>query len=188
MQEEIIRKLNKHLDLIKNNPLDKESYVVYLLVEIRKVIDRLQLKSIYPILRFYCNWTLHIEKSRDNNDIIDVVKKMETSIANGHTFTKERIHIPADDEIFKFMGLEKLKIEMVDFFREASLPEEIFQESNWFSFKDCLVAVLIDQPIILKDREITLISYKPANKGVEHIVIKYKGQEYRFINVPKQLG
>ena len=63
---EIVDKLNLFLD--KHSPFTEECHVLYTLVEIRKVLDR-ENNHKYPILRFYCNWSVHTDK--------DSTKEME---------------------------------------------------------------------------------------------------------------
>jgi hypothetical protein len=58
-QKEIVEKLNTFLD--KHMPFTEECHVVYLLVETRKILDKKDNKK-YPIVRFYCNWSVHIDK------------------------------------------------------------------------------------------------------------------------------
>jgi len=56
---EIVEKLNDFLG--EHAPFMEECHVVYMLVETRKVLDRENNRK-YPILRFYCNWTVHTDK------------------------------------------------------------------------------------------------------------------------------
>jgi len=60
MEDQIIRKLAVELA----EPMTTERQVVYLLVEVRKLLDR-RPKNLppYPSLKLYCNWTVHVELS-----------------------------------------------------------------------------------------------------------------------------
>ena len=62
----IVDKLDQEL---RTFPIRRESQVVYLLAEIRKVIDheRETDPECYEILELFCNWALHISISRKSN-------------------------------------------------------------------------------------------------------------------------
>ena len=69
MTDEIIRKLKTLLD----QGICSEAEVVYLLVGIRKLLERDgRLKRTYPKLKFYCDWVLHPELDRkDAREILE---------------------------------------------------------------------------------------------------------------------
>lgn len=52
---DIIKKLTKELD----RGIASEARVVYLLTEVRKLIERDKPKGAYPNLKFHCDWVLH---------------------------------------------------------------------------------------------------------------------------------
>ena len=60
MKEEIIRKLTAQL----NEGITTEVQVVYLLVGIRKLIERDEKRERYPVLNFSCDWVLHSKLDR----------------------------------------------------------------------------------------------------------------------------
>jgi hypothetical protein len=66
MKSAIVEKLRQHLSA----PVDTECKVVYLLCEIRKLLDKkttdpklLALRQLFT-LRLFCNWALHINLSQ----------------------------------------------------------------------------------------------------------------------------
>ena len=65
-RDAIIDKLDQEL---KYFPVRRESQVVYLLAEIRKVIEheREQDPTCFEVLELFCNWALHITISRKSN-------------------------------------------------------------------------------------------------------------------------
>jgi hypothetical protein len=52
---DIIKKLKKELD----RGIASEARAVYLLTEVRKLIERDKAKGAYPNLKFHCDWVLH---------------------------------------------------------------------------------------------------------------------------------
>ena len=59
MEDQIIAKLRRELE----RPITAESLVDYLLVEVRKLMDRKGLQ--YDTLRLCCNWVAHVKLSGD---------------------------------------------------------------------------------------------------------------------------
>lgn len=53
-QDELVEKIQRLLD----RPLTKEMQVVYLLVELRKLMERAAYDD--PVLKMFCNWVVHI--------------------------------------------------------------------------------------------------------------------------------
>ncbi len=62
-QEAIIEKLNEFIK--GHNPLSEECHAVYFMVEVRKILDhdRKAGAGAFPLLRFYCDWMVHTEKT-----------------------------------------------------------------------------------------------------------------------------
>ena len=52
---DIIKKLEKELD----RGIASEARAVYLLTEVRKLIERDKAVGAYPNLKFHCDWVLH---------------------------------------------------------------------------------------------------------------------------------
>ncbi len=73
-REKIIEKLNRFLT--DHNPLAEECHVVYLMVEIRKVIDHEKSNATYPLLKFYSDWTVHTEKGHITPEIKQMMEVM----------------------------------------------------------------------------------------------------------------
>jgi len=153
---EIVKKLNLFLD--KHNPPTEECHIVYMLVEIRKVLDR-DNNHKYPILRFYCNWSVHTDKDSTRemkvimNDIYQDVKKQITNPALVGRKTK----------VTSFMYMEDLQTEMGKFLQQYLLPETLLKESHWIEFVKLLVKILADQPIKNPCTDIKQFAFLSAN-------------------------
>ena len=184
MEDSIITKLRALL--LKYNPMTEECHVVYLLVEIRKLMERIGPRDCdYPIVRFYCNWAVHPCKDRDNKAIVPIVNKIYQSINNGYKFEEQKIFIPADSSGLEFMGLEQLKQEIISLFAYLSLPQALFDDNNWASFRDLLIQVLIDQPINNPTDDIKLVCFEPVLKGAARFAVEFTDGRTRhtFMNV-----
>ncbi len=61
MKNGVIEKLNAHI----SGGLHSEADVVYVMVEIRKLLEHLRIKGRdYSVLAFYCDWVLHTSLDR----------------------------------------------------------------------------------------------------------------------------
>jgi len=123
MKEDIIQqKIRRELS---NLPIDTEPRVMYLMVEIRKVLEH---ENRGGLLRFYCDWVVHTKMDRNPaQDIYD--------------------RISADNvESSQIISFSKLKDELKKFLEDRSLPTEI-TNTHWESFKSKLIDILVDTPI-----------------------------------------
>jgi len=182
MKEEIIKKLHEFLK--EHSQMTEECHVVYLMVEIRKLIEQLDLEKECPILRFYCNWSVHTKKERDNRAINEVIQEIERSIVSGKKFQETKQFIPNGNSLLDFISFTELKKEMECFFNKFSFPIVIFEENNWYNFRDLLIQILTDQPITNINGNITLIQFISARKGAAALHIEFKdGNKFTYANL-----
>ncbi len=180
MEDEIVSKLRNHLAL--HTPMTEECHAVYLLLELRKIIERRN-DGGYLILRFYCSWAVHHCKDKYNKAIVPIVERIYQSIIAGQKFEEQKFFIPADDSCLEFMSLEHLKKEMEDFFDCLSLSRETFDGEYWVAFRDLLIQVLINQPILDPTEKVKSVSFDPVIKGAARIVIIFSdSSRYTFTN------
>ena len=157
---EIVEKLNGFLD--KHAPFTEECHVVYMLVETRKILDRENNRK-YPILRFYCNWSVHTDKNS--------TKEMEAVMKDIYEDVKKQIANPAlvgmngKTKVIGFMYMEDLQTEMAEFLQEYKLPISLTEKSNWLEFVKFFVKILADQPINTPSSDIKQFAFLPANDG-----------------------
>jgi hypothetical protein len=172
MKTEIILKLKEFLG--KNIPMAEECHVVYLMVQLRKLIEKIEGQENFQILRFYCNWAVHTEKSRDNSAIGEIVDRIDKDIAKSNGSWS---NLSLD-----FIFLEVLLKEMEKIFEKFDLPWEFFQQDNWDVFRKKLFQVLSEQPIILSGfKYIRSICFNLTGQYDGAIVIKSnEGKEYVF--------
>ena len=69
---EISDKLRAFVD--RYCPLTEECHAVYLMVELRKIIDQQQLKL--SLLKFYADWTVHSSKDRITPEVRQVSENL----------------------------------------------------------------------------------------------------------------
>jgi hypothetical protein len=179
MEDSILNKLRGFL--VKYDPLTEECQVVYLLVEIRKLLDKNNFSDgRFDTLRFYCDWALHTKKSRKLEVIVSIVKGIERSILEAHMFPNGQV-VPFGNAHIDFIYKKELKGNMQSFFYEFSLPGSMFSERSWIAFLNLLIQVLVDQPIELDGKIIKSLCFIPGQANLE--VIFQDGKTYRFLNV-----
>jgi hypothetical protein len=158
---EIIDKLD---DFLRTQSISEEYHVVYLMVEIRKILDhnRNLNKKIeeFPLLRFYCDWTVHIDKWT-SSEMKTIMEKICLSIESREELVKIK-GVDSSLATSTFMYMEDLKIEMSEFFEKNDLWQGLFNEEVWVNFVQSFVKILENQPIINPSNEICSFSFLPS--------------------------
>lgn len=166
MKKQLINKIKKTL----NGSIEEECQVVYLMVEIRKLLDR-DNNSKYPLLRFYCNWVVHIDKDR----ITPEMKNIMEEIYQGIILKMKNPKTSMKTKVIDFLYMEDLKLDMKSFFREYELSIQlIIDKKQWLSFVILLTNILIDQPINYPLENISFFSFYPASDGCVRGEIRFK--------------
>jgi len=145
MQSQIFDKLK--VELMKD--IINELQIVYILSRIRKLLEINKLKSKYPILNFYCNWSLHSEITETDGKTINAM-------------FKEFIEKPEEKYklIFHLQFLKQLNA----FLKYSHLPTLSSEKLNNFRFQ--LQKVISDTPIEVKTgTKYKIIFKEPMNKN-----------------------
>jgi len=133
MENEILTKLKKVLE----ESIDEESQVVYVMVQIRKLLERVGTNLNYSLLRFYCNWVLHPKINK-----LSVVRDTLNKIAEEHEKGDY------GESGLDFINFNSLKKQMEAFFEEKNLPMDLLEEKEkWRKFKKLLVNIIKDCPL-----------------------------------------
>lgn len=127
MKEDILsQKIRRELSVL---PIDTEPRVMYLLVEIRKVLEHEEIKK-NSLLGFYGDWVVHTKMDRSfAQKVFKEINDDKSEIGN---------HIKS----FKL-----LKNELERFFEKHNLPITLISK-HWAIFRDKLLDILIDTPIV----------------------------------------
>ncbi len=126
MKEDIIsQKIRKEL---ANLPIDTEPRVMYLLVEIRKVLEHDGIKN--TLLGFYGDWVVHTKLDRA------FAKKVFNEINDDNSEVGNHIK-----------SFNLLKNELKVFLEKNNLPTDLITQ-HWSVFREKLIDILIDTPII----------------------------------------
>jgi hypothetical protein len=135
MENEIIAKLRRELE----RPITAEPLVVYLLVEIRKLMDH---NGIQPeTLRLCCNWAVHVELSgAAARRIVEHVDALYPRLLKGELTEEDKESLRA------FFSMNKFRSELEDFLAREGLRG--FQDDEWNGFLACFQNVIEDCPLI----------------------------------------
>lgn len=165
MKNQIVEKLNKFLH--KHSSLDEECQIVYLFVEIRKLLEK-ENNSNFPLVKFYCDWIVHTQRDRNLGAIKEIVDKIDSC------FSLQSPYPLRDDEIFDFLKMTELKKEFKQLFQGHGLESSVLEDDiAWSNFVDILTSVLSDQPILNPKKGIRSISLASSGKGHSAINIDF---------------
>lgn len=144
MEKDIVDKID--LLLKGNMPLKEEANVVYLLVEIRKLLE-IGNKRNYNLLKFYCDWCLHIRKDRNTDIIKSQIEGIYKEIKEEDRIKELGCGVLSRKYSLNFSSMDDLKKEIEQFFVEYNISVELINNDNWPIFVNTLVTVLADQEI-----------------------------------------
>jgi hypothetical protein len=116
-----------------------ERQIVYILVQIRKLLESAGEKTQYPTLLFYCDWATHSEMSRDS------AKRLLRRFNEWQQLSHQIIYQQADrkatlDEAFikemrDLTGLTRLKQELTSFLRARDIENVLVEDKcQWANF------------------------------------------------------
>jgi len=133
MKEQIVEKL-KH---VLSKPIDSESQVVYVMAELRKILEHMNLKNKRPYLNLYCSWVLHV-KIDSSSTAKRILEELEGD------------EIIDDIAFIRLIGANQLRSDILTLIREDKLdiPRDNFEvDSNWRNFRRLLQRVILNCPL-----------------------------------------
>ncbi len=155
MKLQIIDKLKAFLS---DRPLLKEEYeVVYLMVELRKLLDRERQEvgsEEFSLIRFHADWIVHTRKDYVTSTMKKIMKNIDDSIDV----------YPKNGNI-DFLLLPEFRKEMINILKEYNLPNLFAKDDDkWMKFMLAMTQVVADQPIINPTENIAEFRYVDMNK------------------------
>ena len=146
--------------LSNKSNLNKEK-TVYLLVQIRKVLEISEIKNgKFITLLFFINWTVHSRINRNSSWFNFIKEKVKYSIGNSKKILEsKKINRIIDEKHFwhtefqRHIGLQSLKEDLITFAHDFNIDiESILLSKNWNIFRGFLMEVLADTPIEIDDK------------------------------------
>ncbi len=158
MKDIILKKISKELE----SGIDTEAKVLYLLAEIRKILELSNYKG--GVLYIFCNWVLH-SKLDHKKTINYFSNKFEPCINNKSNSKEVEKNILSNHR--DFFKLKELKIELYDFFIQKNLQHNLINNpSQWINFVKLLLEILKECPIIINSPEIKSLSLTEDRYGI----------------------
>jgi len=156
-EKDITNKLQSFLQ--NHSAFKEECEAVYLLVEIRKILE--YGGNYYKTLRFYCNWVLHKELNQERTTklLSDI---FETNIDFGKCGYENACNIKSVGA--DFFKLDKFKKELKKFFKDKRLPMDLLNK-NWWTFRKLLLEIIKDCPVIFTPNKIQRLEVIGYNNG-----------------------
>lgn len=113
-------------------PTEKD--VVYVFVELRKLLKQKNLDTKYPMLKFYADWIVHHRKDHIPEDIKKIVS--------------------GGGDVQKFAQMEDLRNELIKFTSDFGLTTLIDDDAYWSEFHKSTIFVLSEQPLVVNTDEV----------------------------------
>jgi hypothetical protein len=164
MKDAIVEKLRNHL----SGPMDTECKVVYLLCEIRKLLDNQRSRPRPFALYLYCCWALHVDLSHPPTTM-RFLKKVDSYVYDKLNVDETNwTTLSAEHAIFReFLYLDTFKKELFAFLGGHDLPTALCDEDErWFSFLRTFGGVI-------EDGSLTCVSTGPDRlRTVDRVTFK----------------
>jgi len=155
MKEQIVEKLKNFLS--ERPSITEEFEVVYIMVELRKLLDRERERSAsnsYSLVRFHADWALHTRKDH----ITPAMRKIMNNI-------DKAINIYPKNGNIDFLLMPEFRKELTKLLEEHDLPNEFCKnDAKWMNFVVALTQILADQPIVNPTDNIAEFRYVDVRK------------------------
>lgn len=146
MEHTIIEKLRRELQ----EPIASERQVVYLLVEIRKLMEIRGDGPAFRTLKFACDWVAHPVMNRSEaKRIVQQIDKVQQIVEAGYRMQSGvKMDATCLMEAFESLQLSKLRDELSAYLVRNNLDCSIADENaKWASFLTQFAAVVEDCPL-----------------------------------------
>jgi hypothetical protein len=158
MKEDILQ--TKIRSELENLPINTEARVLYLLVEIRKVLEHDNVHN--SVLRFYGDWVVHTKLDKAFSQRIYDELQSEDS--------RDGTNI---------LNFERLKRELKEFLEHYQLPTALVEiDDLWTPFREKLIDILVDVPLVRKqEKEVGTFEFQRRDgTGVEFRMKNERGE------------
>ena len=140
MVNDILNKLQIEL----SQPITSERQVVYILVEIRKLVEGDKCADDLEALKLHCDWVLHPKLSwRSAKQLLTKLNERYSEFYNGD----------ANDALAmlsQHLGLKAFQAEFCEFLRRYGLDDSVCDADWWFAFLYQYSRVIQDCPLECK--------------------------------------
>lgn len=146
MTNDIVEKLKE----CTNSGFQKEAPVVYIMVQIGKIIERDSIQKDFPVFCFYRDWVVHPQLDRKKNDARnDMYAQLDDAILLASKESKDvKESVDVLRKIAEAISFYKLEQEINSLFTQYEVIDTKFNYDEWFKqFRCLLMKVLTDLPL-----------------------------------------
>jgi hypothetical protein len=142
--------------LSPNRHFITEQDTLYLLVLLRKHLERHQIKDSYKVVNFYCDWALHFEKTRNIHHIEEIIEKIQADLFwNSET-----------NETDRFLEMKHLRNEMKRLLSDLDLTDFTQNNNKWFNFRNNLIRILASCPLKVENKYYFELTYEELEEQI----------------------
>ncbi len=126
---------------------NEEAHAMYLLVEIRKLIEYElgELRPEYGNIKFYCDWAMHTAKSRSFQGLEET---FELIYQDCKRHIEDEWATAQSKGLINFLYFTELQKHLLILYEQFKLPKKMLEDDSvWISFIMRLLGILTDQPI-----------------------------------------
>jgi hypothetical protein len=150
MQNDIARKITT---LASGGEPLSESEVSHFMTLSRKYLDHMpkEERTAYPILRFYCDWAVHITVDRSPEGLAILKRLNDTLVELAPVADNDLIN----KRITEIVSFRKLRGEIGQLFRQMQVPNPLeADQEKWITFAKHLIEIIRDCPLVFSEKVI----------------------------------
>lgn len=158
-------------------PLDRDADVVYFLMELRKLMERLPAR--YEVLRFFCDWPLHVAMSRRSakellREFDAAAGAVKADAAGPHTAGSKRFH--------RIISFDRLRDDFELILTDQGLACTLVTAPRWTPFLGAYIDVINRTALVIDAPELQLqhIDSIAIAKFTESVGKPIPGDQFAF--------
>lgn len=139
MEDELVAKMHRRIEA----GIGCEEDLLFLLVKMRKLLERKELMRDYPVLLFYCDWSVHARMDRQGAE--QMLQLVDELIDRHRKGNRDALR-----ETARLLSLAGLRVEIARFCKQFGLPLYLITDEDiWDRFRELFVENISDCPLIL---------------------------------------
>jgi len=151
--------------------ITSESQVVYILVELRKLLEHDDLKSKYDIINFYGNWVVHT--TLELSPIADKIVRYFDDLHRHQTGEPRKMQ----SGISRLIGHLPFQNQLRDCLTHFSLPTMLCEDAQFGAFRFQLGKVIEECPLFIQKR----YNQEEATRFVESVTVRTRHGEHNRV-------
>ncbi len=148
MRDDIVEKLRQELA----NGIQTEAQVVYLLVELRKLIEQSEEQDRYLSVLFFCDWAVHVQM--DRKSALHLLQELDSAMSRATTKGE------LGELIGRILSMDRFRDELIHALMHFGLPTDpVRTMAGWLSFLPLYLNVITDCPVLKRNVNLQHINH-----------------------------